>query len=150
MARADVVAAGGVLLLAAVAAYEAAKLPLGTTGNPGPGFVPWWAAVALGLLALLRLGQLWIARPVPAAGEPGRRAAAVGGLVVALVAYVALVEALGYPLSTFLLVLVVVLRLVEPRRWAVALGVAAVAAIASFVVFAVWLKVPLPPGPPFR
>jgi putative tricarboxylic transport membrane protein len=149
MARADVVAAGGALLLAAVAAYEAAQLPLGTTGNPGPGFLPWWAAVALGLLALLRLGQLWIVRPAPAAAEPGSRAAAVAGLVVALVAYVALLEVLGYPLSTFLLVLVA-LRLMEPRPWAVALGVAAAAAIASFVVFAAWLKVPLPPGPPFR
>jgi hypothetical protein len=62
---------------------------------------------------------------------------------------VALLELLGYPLATFLLVLVA-LRLMEPRGWAVTLGIAAAAAIASFVVFAVWLKVPLPPGPPFR
>jgi putative tricarboxylic transport membrane protein len=149
MARADVVAAGGVLLLAAIAAYEAAKLPLGTTGNPGPGFLPWWAAVALGFLALLRLGQTRLARPAPDGEGQDRRVATVAGLVVALVAYVALVEVLGYPLSTFLLVLVA-LRLMEPRRWAVTLGIAAAAAIASFVVFAVWLKVPLPPGPPFR
>ena len=149
MARADVVAAVGVLLLAALAAYEAGKLPLGTASNPGPGFLPWWAAVTLGVLALLRLGQAWMARPAPDAGGPERRVVAVAGLVVALVAYVALLELLGYPLSTFLLVLFV-LRLVEPRRWPVALGVAAAAAVGSFVVFAVWLGVPLPPGPLLR
>jgi putative tricarboxylic transport membrane protein len=149
MARADALAAGGVLLLAAVAAWEAGKLPLGTASNPGPGFLPWWVAVTLGLLAILRLGQAWIARPAPDTGGPDRRVVAVAGFVVALAAYVALLELLGYPLCTFLLVLVV-LRLVEPRRWPVALGVAAAAAIASFVVFAVWLKVPLPPSPPFR
>jgi putative tricarboxylic transport membrane protein len=149
MARADAVAAGGVLLLAGVAAYEAAKLPFGSVGNPGPGFLPWWAAVALGLLAVLRLGQTRLARPAPDDDHPDRRVATVVGLVVALLAYVALLELLGYPLSTFLLVLVV-LRLLELRRWAVTLGIAAAAAIASFVVFAVWLKVPLPPGPLFR
>ena len=149
MARADVVAAVGVILLAALAAYEAGKLPLGTVSNPGPGFLPWWAALTLGVLALLRLAQAWVARPAPDAGGPERRVVAVAALVVALVAYVALLELLGYPLSTFLLVLFV-LRLVEPRRWPVALGVAAAAAVGSFVVFAVWLKVPLPPGPLLR
>jgi putative tricarboxylic transport membrane protein len=149
MARADAVAAGGVLLLAAVAIREAGKLPLGTVGNPGPGFLPWWVSVALGLLALLWLAQVWMARPAPEAGGSGGRILAVWGLVAALSAYVALVDPLGYPVATFLLVLFV-LRLVEPRRWAVALGVAAVAALGSFAVFAIWLGVPLPPGPPFR
>jgi putative tricarboxylic transport membrane protein len=149
MARADAVAAGGVLLLAGVAIREAGKLPLGTAGNPGPGFLPWWVAVTLGLLALVRLGQLWISRGTPDPGAGQRRVLAVAGLVVALAAYVALLEPLGYPLATFLLVLFV-LRLVEPRPWTVALGVAAAAAVGSFVVFAVWLGVPLPPGPTLR
>jgi putative tricarboxylic transport membrane protein len=149
MARADAVATGGVLLLATVAVHEAGKLALGTVGNPGPGFLPWWAGVTLGLVTLVRLGQIWISGPKPETGGPVRRVMAVWGLVVALAAYVAVLERIGYPLSTFLLVLFL-LRLVEPRRWTVALGVAAVAAIGSFVVFAVWLGVPLPPGPSLR
>jgi hypothetical protein len=39
---------------------------------------------------------------------------------------------------------------VTPQRWTVALGVAALAAVGSFLVFAVWLGVPLPPGPSLR
>jgi putative tricarboxylic transport membrane protein len=147
--RPDALAAGSILLLAAVAIHEAGKLPLGTPSNPGPGFVPWWVGVTLGLLALVRLGQASMSGPPSRGSEPGSRATAVGSLVVALAAYVALLELLGYLLATFLLVLVV-LRLVEPRPWALAVGVAAVAAIGTFAVFAVWLGVPLPPGPSIR
>ena len=146
MARADAVAAGAVLLLAAVAVREASKLPFGSLRDPGPGFLPWWVAATLGLLAVVLLGQTLAARPpTPAAGH-GRRVLRVVGLVGVLAAYVALLEPLGYPFSTFLLVLFL-LRVLEPQRWAVALGVAAAAAVGSFLVFAVWLKVPLPPGP---
>ena len=80
-------------------------------------------------------------------GGGGRRILKVGGLLVALAAYVLLFEPLGYPLCTFLLVLFM-LRVVDPHRWALALGMAAIAALGSYLVFfAVWLHVPLPPGP---
>ena len=111
--------------------------------------MPWWAAVTLGLLALVRLGQAWIARPAPDAGGPTAGSWRSSGLVVALAAYVALLEPLGYPLCTFLLGAV----RAAPRGAAPVDGGdrrGGVAAIGSFVVFAVWLKVPLPPGPPLR
>jgi hypothetical protein len=149
MRRADAVAAGGVLALAAVALHEASALPFGTARSPGPGFVPWWTAAALGLLALVLLGQALAARPRSGGAGGGGRAGAVGGLVAALAAYVALLEPAGYPLCTFGLV-AFMLRVVTPQRWTVALGVAALAAVGSFLVFAVWLGVPLPPGPSLR
>ena len=146
MARTDAVAAGTVLVFAAVAVYEASKLPFGTVRNPGPGFLPWWVAATLGFLAVVLLGQALAAGPGASAAGGGRRVLKVGGLLVVLAAYVWLLEPLGYPLCTFLLVLFM-LRVVEPHRWMVALGVAALAALGSYVVFAVWLQVPLPPGP---
>src|SRR5262245_37092124 len=146
MRRSDAVAAGTVLALAAVALSEAGKLPFGAARNPGPGFVPWWTATALGLLALGLLGQALSARPRAGGAGDAPSVAAVAGLVAALTAYVALLESVGYPLCTFGLV-VFMLRVVTPHRWTVALGVAALAAVGSFLVFAVWLKVPLPPGP---
>jgi putative tricarboxylic transport membrane protein len=149
MRRADAVAAFTVLAFAAVAVYEAGKLPFGVARNPGPGFVPWWTGATLGLLALLLLGQALAARPAARAAAGDRRVVAVGGLLGALAAYVALLEPVGYPLCTFGLV-VFMLRVVAPHRWTVALGVAALAAVGSFLVFAVWLKVPLPPGPLLR
>jgi hypothetical protein len=146
MRRADVVAAGAVLAFAAVAFHQAGRLPLGTARNPGPGFVPWWVAAALGVLAVALLVQALAARPASGAAASGARAGPVAGLLAVLAAYVALLEPAGYPACTFGLVLYM-LRVVTPHRWPVALGVAALAAVGSFFLFAVWLKVPLPPGP---
>jgi putative tricarboxylic transport membrane protein len=146
MRRADAVAAGTLLVVAAVAVHQAGQLPFGAARNPGPGFVPWWTGAVLGVLAAGLLGQALVARaPAGAAGAAGggRR---VAGLVAALAAYVLLLEPVGYPAATFLLALLM-LRTGEPRRWPVAIGVAALAAVGSYLCFAVWLKVPLPPGP---
>jgi putative tricarboxylic transport membrane protein len=148
MVRTDTIAAGAILLLAVVSVHEASKLPFGTVSNPGPGFLPWWIGVTLGLLAFVRLGQAWKSPVIPDAGA-GRRIGTVAALVAVLAAYVLLLEPLGYPLCTFLLV-GFMLRAVTPRSWSVALGVAALAAVGTFVVFAVWLDVPLPPGPSLR
>jgi putative tricarboxylic transport membrane protein len=129
-----------------VALHQAGRLPLGTARNPGPGFVPWWIAAALGVLAVALLVQALAGRPGSGGAGSGERAGPVVGLVAVLAAYVALLEPAGYPACTFGLV-VYMLRVVTPHRWPVALGVAALAAAGSFLVFAVWLKVPLPPGP---
>jgi putative tricarboxylic transport membrane protein len=145
MARADAVAAGAVLVLAAVALRQAGQLPFGTIRDPGPGFLPWCTGMTLGLLAVVLLAQALAARPLAPAVGRGRRVRRVAWLVGALGAYVASLEPLGYALSTFLLVLFL-LRVVDPHRWMLALGVAAVAAVGSYLVFALWLGVPLPPG----
>jgi putative tricarboxylic transport membrane protein len=63
-----------------------------------------------------------------------------------LAAYTFLLDPLGYPLCTFLLVLFM-LRVTDPQRWAFALGMAAITAVGSYVIFAIWLSVPLPRGP---
>lgn len=154
-ARRDAAAGALTLAFAAVAARESARLPFGTVRDPGPGFFPWWASLAVAFLALVLLGQA-LRRPADAgsaASETGERSTGwrgrllrVGGLLAVLFAYVALLEPLGYPLCAFLLVLFM-MRAAEPRRWPVALGAAATIAAGSYVVFAVWLKVPLPPGP---
>jgi putative tricarboxylic transport membrane protein len=143
----DVAAAAAGLALAAIALSEAGRLPFGTARNPGPGFLPWWISLLLGALALGLLAQAVRAHPTP--GPARGWGLRVGGLLAVLAGYVLVLETLGYPASTFLLVLFM-LRVVEPRRWPVALGVAGLAAAGSYLVFAAWLKVPLPPGPLLR
>lgn len=145
MPRSDALAAGVLLALAALAAFESSRLPFGNVRNPGPGFLPWWAALTLGFLALLLLGLVLARRAAPEGRERGGRVLKVWGLLGALAAYVLLLEPLGYFPCTFLLV-VFMLRVVEPYRWPTALGMAAIAAAGSYAVFALWLGVPLPPG----
>lgn len=145
MVRRDVAVAAMALAFGATAAYESAELPFGTVRNPGPGFFPWWTSAVIVLLALVYLVQALMSRSSTAREGPGR-IAKVAALLVVLGAYTFLLEPLGYPLCTFLLVLFM-LSATDPQRWAVALGMAAITAVGSYVVFAIWLSVPLPRGP---
>ena len=141
----DALAAAVALLFGATALYESAKLPFGTVHSPGQGFFPWWTSAAVVLLALILLFQALTSRP-SIAPEAAGRIAKVARLVIVLVAYTFLLDALGYLICTFVLVLFM-LRAIEPQRWTVALGMAAMTAAGSYILFAIWLSVPLPRGP---
>lgn len=148
MRRRDGIAAAALLLVAGAAIRESARLPFGAVRNPGPGFLPWWAGLTLAGLALILLAQSLLARRAAVPPEERERGkwTRVVGLLVALALYVVGLEPLGYPLCTFLLVL---LMLGPTRRAAIvpALALAAIAAGGSYLLFAAWLGVPLPPGP---
>ena len=145
MVRRDVAVATLALAFGAAAAFESAKLPFGTIHNPGPGFFPWWTSVVVVLLATILLIQALKLRASTALDKSGRIAKVVALLVV-LAAYTFLLDPLGYPICTFLLVLFM-LRVLDPQRWTVALSMAALTAVGTYVVFAIWLSVPLPRGP---
>ncbi len=144
MVRRDAAVAATALVFGAAALYESLKLPFGTVHNPGPGFFPWWTSAVIVLFALILLVQVLTSRSTTAREGPGR-IAKVAALLVVLAVYTFLLDPLGYPLCTFLLVLFM-LRATDPQRWAVALGMAAITAVGSYVLFAVWLSVPLPLG----
>ena len=133
------------LAVAGLALWETRTLPIGTVRSPGQGFFPLGLGVLLLLLSLLLLVQVRRARTADRS-RGGHRMGQVMGVVAALAAYTALLESIGYPIATFLLVLYMV-KVTHPQRWPLALGVSLLAAGGSYLLFAVWLKVPLPPGP---
>jgi putative tricarboxylic transport membrane protein len=145
MSKRDIGVAALTLIFGVAAAHESAKLPFGTVRNPGPGFFPWWTSVVLDVLALILLAQA-LTRRSTAVGKGSGRIAKVAALLIVLGTYIFLLDPLGYLLSTFLLVLFM-LRAIDTQRWAVALGVAAVTSVGSYVIFAIWLSIPLPRGP---
>ena len=145
MVKRDVAVASLAVAFGAATAFESARLPFGTIHNPGEGFFPWWASVTIVLLATILLIQAVNSRSSSARDE-SRRLAKVVVLLVILGAYTFLLDPLGYPICTFLLVLFM-LRVLDPQRWRVALSIAVLTAAGSYVVFAVWLSVPLPQGP---
>jgi putative tricarboxylic transport membrane protein len=144
MVSRDVVVAALALALGAVAIFESAKLPLGTVRNPGQGFFPWWISLVIVLLALFLLTKALISRRSINPQTAGR-IAKVTALLLVLAAYTFLLDLLGYLICTFFLVLFM-LRATDPHRWSVALSMALLTAAGSYVVFAVWLSVPLPRG----
>jgi putative tricarboxylic transport membrane protein len=146
MTRRDAVAATALLLFAAVAAVESLRLlPYGAVRNPGPAFFPWWTSLTLAVLSVVLLAQS-LARRGGGAGADRGRWVKVAGLLAALAVYALVLEPLGYPIATFALVLFM-LRVTEPAPWLVALVAALLAAAGTYLVFAVWLSVPLPAGP---
>ena len=145
MVRREAMVAALALVSGTAAAYESSKLLFGTIHSPGPGFFPWWTSILIVLLALLLMVRA-LASHSSTAGEDSGRIAKVALLLVVLSAYTFLLDPLGYLLCTFLLVLFM-LRALDPQPWAVAVGMALMTAAGSYVVFAIWLSVPLPRGP---
>ncbi|HZA56311.1 MAG TPA: tripartite tricarboxylate transporter TctB family protein [Candidatus Udaeobacter sp.] len=145
MVRRDAAVAAVILAFGAAALFESSKLPFGTVRSPGQGFLPWWTSVMLLLLALILLVQALTSHASTARKGRGR-IAKVAALLIVLGVYIFLLDPLGYPLCTFLLVLFM-LRVTDPQRWPVALSLATITAVGSYVIFAVWLSVPLPRGP---
>src|ERR687892_1413373 len=99
MIRRDATVAAVTLAFGAAALYASSKLPFGTVRSPGQGFFPWWTSAMLFLLALILLAQALASRPRTVTEERGR-IAKVAALLIALGAYIFLLDQLGYPLCT--------------------------------------------------
>ncbi len=124
------------------------KLPYSVDGVPGPGFLPFWLA-----LAIIALGSVLVVRTVSADASGGeiiewpdrggwRRIAIV---LVVLAAGLLLLNRLGFFAITVLYVALVGFGM-GMRSWRVLAPVSLLTALAIYVVFGVWLKVPLPKG----
>lgn len=127
--------------IASVVAIETRTLPLGSLGQPGPGYAPLlYAAILFVLGIVIAIGRGGI---VPRDwSELPHAAVIVAGIAFAAIA----LERLGYRL-TMLAVLAFLLGVVERKP---PLAVALVAfglSFGSYFVFWTLLRVPLPTGP---
>ena len=148
MNKAETVAGSVVTAIGALMLYESLKFAYLFEGVPGPGFLPRWIAGALVLTGLvltfkgIRPG-LAAARviPWPEAGGWRRVGLVLGGLAAALI----LLDKLGFVVVTTAFMAIVIYGLGVRSRVMLA-TVPIGAAIGLYMVFAVWLRVPLPKG----
>ena len=146
--RAQRWAAAALTIFGVVAVQQAARLPFGTVTRPSAGFFPLCLATALTVVAAgvwlraLRGDAPVVAAPPSAPGGLTRATATLATLLV----YAFALEHVGFGVATFVLI-VVLLRAIEPQPWSVAIGGAVAAVLASHVLFRVWLGVRLPVGP---
>lgn len=155
------------LLLGAITAVLSLQLPLGTFRLPGSGLFPLALGLLLAALSAIQIARLLLARraaaaaapaqavspqpaaqqqpaaPKPAAADGATRRVALFLAVVA--ASIALLQVVGYVASSLLLMLG--LLKVLGVSWRVAAPVAALSATGAHVLFVMWLKIPMPPGP---
>ena len=119
------------------------------SGIPGPGFLPFVTGLILVALSLILLLSRFLRQrdEADSIGEPMPRGEALKRILQALGAlcvYVLILEPLGFAMTTFLF-MVVILRL-EPRSWTFIIPAALGATAFFFLLFKVFLRVPLPPG----
>jgi hypothetical protein len=143
-------AVGGAIVLAigAILAIEAYKLPYMVENVPGPGFLPLWLAGSILLAgATITLKALrGTLRDLPDISWPdawGWRQVLVmiGSLAVALL----VLTKLGFLVTTALFMAIVIYSL-GGRSWPILVLAPIAAAGILYLVFAVWLDVPLPQG----
>lgn len=144
MRTADLAGGSIGLVLSLAVCYGALGMPMGTLGDPGPGFLPFWVGVALATISLALVASAFLDRATLAGAQTGHRGR-VGWMLMGLLLYALALEALGYLVTTFLL-LSAFLAVLGQRRWAVVLAFAVLATGGSYALFSLWLRVPLPRG----
>jgi putative tricarboxylic transport membrane protein len=147
MKRADVTVALSLIGLAVFILLEAGKLSFGSMRVPQTAFFPVVLATLLLILSLILLvGAL---RRAPTGRGIDRIEAEgwfrIGATLVTLIGFAFALERLGFLLSTFLL-MVLLLRAIEPQAWHKVLAVALVTSLVAYAIFGWLLGIPLPAG----
>ncbi len=147
MHKAETVAGLVVVAIGALLMIESSKLPYLVESVPGPGFLPLWIAAGILVTGAVVLFNALRGRAAgPAIEWPsawGRRQFGVllGALALALLVF----TKLGFFITTTFFMGVVIFSL-GVRSWPTLLIAPLASAGILYLVFAVWLGVPLPAG----
>lgn len=140
----DRASAAAVLLLGLYLVYEALHLKFGSITRPGPGFYPTVLAVLLvGVSGALMLHALRSKEEILAVSF-GARTGHIGITGMAIAFYAAVLEALGFLVCTFVLVVALLIG-IGKVPWPRSLLVAAIGTVSIYAVFT-QLGIPLPKG----
>lgn len=132
--------------LAVIFCLASIRLSLGTLHQPGSGFFPFLGGSILGLLSLINfLKSLKGETSEAESPKPSIRWKNILVTLAILFSFPFLLEFMGFAFATFLF-FVLLLRLIEPQRWAVVLGGSAGATGLLYIVLEFWLKIHFPEG----
>ena len=149
MNKAETVAGSLFVAIGALLLLESIKLPYFVEAVPGPGFLPLWISFGImGAGLVLAVKGIRPGLVTPEEGITWPEAAGwrrVGLILGALAGSLLLLEWLGFLVTTTLFMAVVVFGL-GVRSWRILAAVPLGAAVGLYVIFAVWLRVPLPKG----
>ncbi len=146
--KSEKITAAVALAVSAFIIVESRKYPLGTVDNPGPGFLPLLTGIVLGVMSLILLTKSFmeVSSRGQGAGWPNREGAVkIAFVFIVLVLFTVFFEITGYFINIFVLFFVL-LRPVGKQRWPVTISVSMGAVLASYLLFDLWLKIPLPRG----
>ena len=136
------------LLVGIFFALYARTVEIGSWHEPGPGFLPFWAGIILGAMALALLfgsyaRKVWPVRPsfFPRTDSWKR----VLATFLALIVYNVFLTPLGFTVMTFLF-LAFLVKFIFPQTWTRTLLVAVLGSLAARMLFINFLETQLPKG----
>ena len=151
MKRSELIEEVVIFICGGITAARSLAMPIGTFRMAGSGMFPLCLGIALMLLALLWLATLLLGRR-PAADDDGKTAAAPPGAIGQMLRFFGAsalavfgLNILGYPLTSFLLMLAL-LRILGLRRPIFLVTLPLLTAAGSYLIFVYFLKIPLPKG----
>lgn len=117
--------------------------------GPGPGFLPFWLGIILGLIALFALAGTFIGKTKHEGDEPrlpGRDSLVRVGLIMLVMAgFALLVNSLGFILTVFCFVSILLFAL-EGLGFLKSLFYGVMFSACIFLVFIYWMELDLPKG----
>ncbi len=145
----EVIPGIAVFLFGGVTTLLSLKMPIGTFRAAGSGMFPLCLGILLMMLSALYLLNLYFKEKKPSEkksafglSEPIKQMILFLGTMVLTTLFL---NGLGYPLSSFLLLLSL-FRILGLKRWAHNVLLSFITAVASYLLFVQWLKIPLPKG----
>jgi putative tricarboxylic transport membrane protein len=147
MRRSDIAVSLFLIGLAGFILLQTKGLTFGNIRTPQTGFFPSLLAC---LLLVLSTGLLVQALRRPEASSSLWQIGAkgwqrIGTIFLVLTGFALALESVGYLISAFVL-MVVLLRAIEPQKWGLVIVVAGATALATYLIFVWFLNVPLPQG----
>jgi divalent metal cation (Fe/Co/Zn/Cd) transporter len=124
-------------------AWQSVKLTVGGIHAPGPGFFPFYLSILLILVAVVILVQGLREKPEEQEAAPRKMRLVV--TLIGIFIYPFLLEWLGYIVTTFLL-MAVIIKMMTEKAWWFAPALAGIISLFSYIMFKIWLQVLLPPG----
>jgi putative tricarboxylic transport membrane protein len=125
--------------------YGATRLGLGSVTEPAAGFIFFWSGLILVILSFMVLAEGLRSSEEIVQETGDMNWVKIALVLLSLVLYAFFLERLGFVLMTFVL-LSFLMGWIERINWARSLGVASAAALGSFAIFELWLKIRLPKG----
>jgi len=147
--RDEIIGGTLIFLFGSVTVYFSQRMPIGTFRTAGSGLFPLGLGILLMGLSIALLVNAGV-RGVPigkkkppseVSGSTKQVILFMGAIVLATLLF----KELGYPLVSFLL-LFALLRILGVRRWAYNLSLSFLTATGTYVLFVLWLQIPLPKG----
>lgn len=148
MSKADQISGIFWLLFSVFISVESYRLGLGNLHQPGPGFIFFWTAIAMGVLSIAVFVRAWAGKKTGEREGPIFDKENVLKIILVLLSlflYASFMETLGF-IPITLLLFIFLLGMIEKKRWGLTIFVSVTVTAISYLVFEIWLKSQLPKG----